>query len=263
MVTPDEGRQLEMNAASRALELNPAMYEAHSTLADALFKVEWRWTDADMHFRQALGLNPNFSMGRWQYARFLAAAGRVDDAVAEARKAEENDPLSTDAKGTVAMMLFYQRRYADAIAKADDALAIDDAQQGPHFVRGRALAAMGRLDEAIREIEEAVRLTNDQSGQLAELGRVYALAGRKADAERILAQLLAAGSGNDFVARQDAAYVQLGLGRTNEALAGLAAAVQQRSLRILWLRVDPRLDPLRTDPRFQALVQQIGGLAAP
>ncbi|MBZ5555949.1 MAG: protein kinase [Acidobacteriia bacterium] len=262
-LSPAESRRLGLAAATAALQRDPSMFEAHASMAEALFKFDWNWVDADAHYRQALDTNPGFSLGRWQYARFLSAAGRVDDAVAEAKRAEESDPLSTDVKGTVAMMLFYQRRYADAIAKADETLTLDATQQGPHVVRARALAGLGRFDEAARELQEAIRLSTGQPGQLADLGRIFALTGRRADAEAILARLSRAqGSQGEFLTGQDAAYVLLALGRRDEALAGLEQAVDQRSERVLWLRVDPKVDDLRNEPRFQRLILRIGGLPA-
>jgi TolB-like protein/Flp pilus assembly protein TadD len=259
-LSPAESRRLGVAAARTAIERDPEMFEAHSTLAEALFKFDWNWAEADAHYRKALDANPSFATGRWQYARFLSATGRVDEAVAQARRAEEVDPLSTDVKGTVAMMLFYHRQYADAAAKASEAMALEPNQQGPHMIRGRALAGLERFDEAIKELQAAVSLSTNGPGQLAELGRVYAVAGRRAEAETILERLKRLpGSPDGFVNEQDAAYVQLGLGRFDEALRGFEGAVNQRSERILWLRVDPRLDLLRNDARFQRLIQRIGG----
>lgn len=263
VLSPAESRRLGVAAARTALERDPSMFEAHATMAEVLFKFEWNWVEADRHYRQALDANPSFSLGRWQYARFLSAAGRLDEAVAEARRAEEADPLSTDVKGTVAMMLFYQRQYGEAMAKADEALALDPSQQGPHVARARALAGLERFDQAIREMQEGIRLSGGQPGQLADLGRFYALTGRRAEAETILAQLSRPqGSQGEFITGQDAAYVQLALGRRDQALAGLEQAVDQHSERILWLRVDPKVDALRGEPRFERLIQRIGGLPA-
>ena len=196
------------------------------------------------------------------YARFLAAAGRVHEAVVQARAAEQSDPLSAEVKSTVGMMLFYARRYAEAEAKAAEAVALDGRLPAAHVARGRALAALGRYDDAIVELKQALTQANDY-GIMAELGRTYAAAGRKAEAEAILARLTTpARPGIEFAAPQDAAYIQAALGLHDEALAGLERAVDQHSSRILWLRVDPRVDSLRQDQRFEALLTRIGGLPA-
>jgi tetratricopeptide (TPR) repeat protein len=261
-MSPDQARTLASSAASEALRRDAGQFEAHTAMAELRFKFDWDWQDADLHYRQAIEVNPNFALARWMYARFLAAAGRVPEAVVQARAAEQSDPLSAEVKSTVGMMLFYERRYADAEAKAAEAVALDGRLPAAHVARGRALAALGRYDDAISELSQALTLANDY-GMMAELGRTYAAAGRKAEAEAILARLTApARPGIEFAAPQDAAYVQAALGLHDDALVGLERAVDQRSSRILWLRVDPRVDSLRQDQRFQALLTRIGGLPA-
>jgi serine/threonine protein kinase/TolB-like protein/Flp pilus assembly protein TadD len=261
VLSPSESRRLGIAAARAALDRDETMFEAHAAMADALFKLDWNWDEADRHYRQALDANPSFVFGRAQYARFLAAAGRVDQAVDESRRAEESDPLSSDVKMTLAMMLFYQRRYSDAVSKADEALKLNQTQPGPHVVRGRALAALGRLDDAAAEMQNAVRLSG-ASMMLAELGRLYAAMGRPTEAEAILDRLLKLSESHaDVNPAEDAAYVQLELGRRDEAMANLERSVDERSERILWLRVDPRVDTVRDDPRFRRLIARIGGLA--
>jgi TolB-like protein/Flp pilus assembly protein TadD len=261
VITPAEARRLATAAATEALAHDSSTYEAHTTLADVKFKYDWDWAEADVHYRQAIDANPSFSVARGLYARFLAAAGRVDEAVAQAKRGEELDPVSADMKRTVAMMLFYQRHYQEAVDKAAESQTLDVNLPGGYVVRGRALAGLGRFDDAIRDLRQAATLSQDP-GELTELGRVLAIAGHQAEAESILARLRKpAALGNGFLAPQDVAYIQAALGRRDEALEGLEEAVNQRSSRILWLRVDPRVDALRSEPRFQALIQRIGGLS--
>ena len=260
VLTPEQSRPLGTAAARRALEIDPSMFEAQSQMAEALFKFDWNWVEADAHYKQALEANPSFSQGRWQYARFLAAAGRIDEAVAQARRAEESNPLSTDAKDAVAITLFYQRHYDEAIAKADEELALDRTKQGGHVIRARALAGLGRFDESVGALQEALRLSGGRPAVLAELGRVYAVMGRRADAEAILTRLTEPIVPGGYRDEQDAAYVRLALGFHDEAFRGLEQAVSRRSERILWLRVDPRVDALRAEPRFRQLVMRIGNL---
>src|SRR5262249_36016642 len=145
-------------------------------------------------------------------------------------RAEIIDPMTADTKRTLAMMLYYQRRYADAERKAAEAVAQQSTHSAGHFVRGRALEALGRYDEAAREIEDAVRLS-DNSNLLAELGRVHALAGRTSEAQDILTRLSAERNetGDPVFAALNASYVQLALGRHDEAIAGLTQAVDARS----------------------------------
>ena len=260
LMTSQESRRLGLAAARTAIERDSSMYEAQSQMAEALFKFDWNWAEADAHYRLALQANPNYSTGRGQYARFLSAAGRVDQAVAEARRAELSEPLSAEAKGTTSIMLLYQRRYAEALAKGDEAVALERDLASSHAARQRALAGLGRLDESALAVQEVIRLSGGRPAVMAELGRLYALMGRRAEAETILARASRPDRPADYADRQDAAYIQLALGRRNEALAGLEQAVDQHSERMLWLRVDPRVDAVRGDPRFQRLVNRIGGL---
>jgi len=260
VLTATESRRLGLSAARTAIERDPGMFEAHSQLAEALFRSDWNWTEADVHYRQAVEANPSFSMGRWQFARFLAAAGRLDDALDQARRSEQADPLSTDAKGTVSIVLLYQRRYTEALSKADEALALDGAQPSSHVARSRALAGLRRFDEAVKADEEALRLSGGRVAVLGDLGRVYALMGRRQDADRVINQVSIPQRAGEPVDAVDAAYVQLANGQPDEGLTSLERAADARSDRILWLRVDPRVDAVRGNARFNRLVERIGGL---
>ena len=157
-------------------------------------------------------------------------------------------------------MLFYQRRYAEALARTDEAAALSSDFPGSHVVRARTLAAMTRYDEAIRSMEQAMSISNDGGAQLAELGRIYAVAGQRDQALAILQRLPGTQGPDGFVHTQDAGYILAALGRSEEALTRLEQAVTDRSSRILFLRVDPRVDSLRDHPRFNALLVRIGGL---
>ena len=228
-------------------------------MADARFRFDWDWRGARDSFETAIALNRSFSFARDHYARFLAAAGRTDEAFDQSRRAVESDPQAADIRRTLGLMLFYQRRYAEALARTDEATALDPSFPGSHVVRARTLAAMARYDEAIRSMEQAMAISND-GAQLAELGRIYAVAGKRDPALAILKRLPGTQAPDGFVHTQDAGYILAALGRSEEALTRLEQAVTDRSSRILFLRVDPRVDSLRDHPRFKALLVRIGGL---
>jgi tetratricopeptide (TPR) repeat protein len=203
--------------------------------------------------------NPSFALARGNYARFLAAAGRTDEAFEHVRRAVESDPQTGETRRTLGLILFYQRRYDEALRRADEATALNLSFPGSHVVRARTLSALLRHDEAIAAITAAMGVSNDPA-QLAELGRIYAHAGRQTEAQAILDRLPGPAGADGFVHTQDAGYLLAALGRADEALDRLERAVDERSSRILWLRVDPRVDMLRSHPRFQALLTRIGGL---
>ena len=137
-------------AASTAIEHDASLAEAHLALADARFRFDWDWRAARDSFETAIALNRSFSLARDHYARFLAAAGRTNEAFDQARRAVESDPQAVDIRRTLGLMLFYQRRYAEALARTDEAAALNPGFPGSHVVRARTLAAMTRYDEAIR-----------------------------------------------------------------------------------------------------------------
>jgi TolB-like protein/Tfp pilus assembly protein PilF len=256
-----EAAPLVKHAAETAIAEDASLAEAHIALADARFKFDWDWRGASESYEQAVALNSSLSFGHEQYAQFLAAAGRVDDAASHARRAAEADPLSGGVRRTLALMLFYQRRYQDALVKADEASKLEPAEgvAGTMVIRARTLAALERYDEALQTLERARTLTGDDA-LLAEVGRVHASAGRPDLALAVLQQLRAAAGPADLPHPQDSAYILVALGRLDEAMTYLERAVDKRSTRILWVRVDPRVDALRNHPLFGALLSRIGGL---
>ena len=256
-----EAGPLVKQAAETAIAEDASLAEAHVALADARFKFDWDWRGARASYERAVTLNSNLGFGHEQYAQFLAAAGRVDDAVSHARRAAQTDPVSGGVRRTLALMLFYQRTYPEALIRVEEAGNFEPAEgvPGTMVVRGRTLAALNRYTEAIQTIERARKLSGDVA-LLAEVGRMQAAAGRPAEALAVLQQLRAVTGPADLPHPQDAAYILVALGRLDEALTYLERAVDNRSTRILWLRVDPRVDQLRSLPRFGALLARIGGL---
>ena len=261
LMTAAEAAPLVKHAAQTAIAQDSSLAEAHIALADARFKFDWDWRGANESYAQAVTINPSMSFAREQYAQFLSAAGRIDDAASHARRALEADPRSAWVNRTLALMLFYQRLYREALVKADEAATLEPAEgvASTLVIRGRTLAALARYDEALQTIERARALTGD-TALLAEVGRVHARAGRPDQALAVLRQLRADAGPADLPHPQDAAYILVALGRLDEALTYLERAVDKRSTRILWLRVDPRVDALRSLPRFGALLSRIGGL---
>lgn len=260
-----EAQGLESNdgaaraTALHALSLDPSMAEAHLIVADAKFLGDRDWSGAHASYTEAVRLNPSLAQARATFARFLAAAGRTDEAVHQARLGVEVNPLAPDARQTLALMLYYARGYPEALSHASDTLTLNPAYPATLVVRARTLAELRQYDEALATLRR-LRERADTPAATAEAGRVMALMGRTDEAIATLDALPAA-IGNDGVVQfEDRAFILIALGRHDEALALLQRAVDQRSSRMLWLRVDPRVDPIRGDPRFQALLAGIGGL---
>jgi TolB-like protein/Tfp pilus assembly protein PilF/tRNA A-37 threonylcarbamoyl transferase component Bud32 len=244
--------------ARRALELNDRLADAHAALADITFYYGWNWGTAESEYKQAIDLDPSASYARTQYARFLAAATRLDAAQMQADDAVAVDPLSADVLLTAGLVSYYARRYDDAAATLERVVRMDPRFQGGYVTLGRIYEAQGRLDDAINVTDRARRLVDTPPLHVMAL-RLRALAGKTQQARREFAQLSAQ---MDREHRQlesslEALY-RLALGETERPLDLLTRAVNDRNPRVLWMKVDPRLDALRSDSRFQTLEAHLG-----
>ena len=252
---PAETRQKQMSAAQKALELDPAIAEAHVLLADVLQR-RWQWTAAESEYKRALDLNPSDSAAHIGFARWLLCQGRTNDAVAWAKRARELDPLG-NAGTSIGYILFDARQYDEAIGAMHAILRVRPDDAMAYWYLGFALIAKDQPQEAILVLEKAVSLTDGSPGAMGVLIRAYAHAGRRADALRMLKKLKQ---------RSEAGYVPagafvnayLGLGDNEEAFAWIERAYQEQSNILQFVKVHPFFDPLRGDPRFANLLNRIG-----
>jgi len=244
-------------AATKALQLDDTLAEAHTTLALAIWLYDFDSAQAIREFQRAIELNPNYAIAHQQYGNnTLAALGRFDDAIGEGKRAVELDPLSLVINTDLGSDYYYARRYDEAIAQLRRTLEMDPGFYIAHLVLGQVLDAKGARDAAIVECQKA-RALNDDPSVLGVLGRAYGLSGNKMEAEKILDQLKKL-SQERYVSAYSFALTYLGLGDKEEALRWLEQSYQDRAgSDIGYIRVDPLLDPLRGDPRFEALAEKI------
>ena len=244
-------------AATKALQLDDTLAEAHTTLALAIWLYDFDSAQAIREFQRAIELNPNYAIAHQQYGNnTLAALGRFDDAIVEGKRAVELDPLSLVINTDLGSDYYYARRYDEAIAQLRKTLEMDPGFYIAHLVLGQVLDAKGARDAAIVECQKA-RGLNDDPSVLGVLARAYGLSGNKMEAEKILDQLKKV-SQERYVSAYSFALVYLGLGDKEEALRWLEQSYQDRAgSDIGYIRVDPLLDPLRGDPRFEALAEKI------
>jgi TolB-like protein/Tfp pilus assembly protein PilF len=244
-------------AAKKALELDDTLAEAHTTLAIAIWLYDFDFSQAIREFQRAIELNPNYAIAHQQYGNILLTAlGRFDEAIAEGRKAVELDPLSLVINTDLGVDHFYGRRYDEAIAQLRKTLEMDSGYYFAHVNLGQALEMKGARDAAIAEYQKA-RALNDDPSVLGLLARFYGLSGNKTEAEKILNQLKEL-STQRYVAAYSFALTYLGLGDKEEALRWLEKSYQDRAGADMgYIRVDPFLDPLRGNPRFEALAEKI------
>jgi len=223
----------------------------------AIWSYEFDFAQANKEFQRAIELNPNYATGHQQYGNVtLSALGRFDEAIAEGKRAVELDPLSLIINADLGMSYYFARRYGEAIAQQRKTLEMDPGFYFAHFTLGEAFAAKRDFDEAISEYQKA-RALNDDPLVLGLLGHAYASSGHKTEALKILEQLKDL-SKQRYVSAYSFAVVYLALGDKEEALRWLEQSYQDRAgSDVGWIRVDSLVDPLRGDPRFEALAEKI------
>jgi TolB-like protein/DNA-binding winged helix-turn-helix (wHTH) protein/Tfp pilus assembly protein PilF len=244
-------------AAERALALDDSLAEAHASLAWVAFTYEWDFVRAEAGFRGALELNPGYATAHQWYTDYLCAMGRLEEATSEIGRARQLDPLSLIISNEAAWPLYYGRRYEEAVTRYRETLALDPEFPNAHLELGMVYASLGRYAEAIAEYERFAELSKDETLAAAYLGHAYGRMGQREQALRQLAMIENARA-RGYVPAVQAALVHLGLGDNERAFASLDGALAERSDFLLYLKVEPFLDPLRRDPRFARLTQRVG-----
>jgi TolB-like protein/tetratricopeptide (TPR) repeat protein len=255
--TPQDCYPKAKAAAEKALQLDDTLAEAHTSRAQIFCYYDLDFVRAAREYQRAIELNANYPTAhQWYGSSALTALGRFDEAIAEVKRAIALDPLSLVINADLGNSYYRARRYDEAIKQLRKTVDLDAGFYYAHWNLGSALAANGDLAGAIEEYEKA-RSLNDDPSMLGLLGNAYAAAGKKAEAIKIHDELEAI-SKQRYVSDYSFAIVNLGLGYRDEALRRLQRSYQDRagdSLR--FIRVDPLLDPLRLDPRFEALAEKI------
>jgi serine/threonine protein kinase/tetratricopeptide (TPR) repeat protein len=244
-------------AAMKALEIDATIPEAHASLGWAKLTLDWDWAGAEKEFQRSLELNPNYATAHQWYADYLTVMGRPDEAQASMKRAQQLEPVSLPISVAMASIFYYTHQNDQAIDQCRRAIVMDPQFVGGHVVLGRANEQKGAYAEAIAELKQALQLSEGGSSELAALGHVYAQSGDRAEAEKILKELNTR-SAQTYVQPIWIAVIQAALGNKEEAFSWLRKAVGDRSVWLIYLRVDPIFDSLRTDARFADLTRQVG-----
>src|SRR6516164_7107918 len=258
VVAPREAFSKAKAAALKALQLDNKLAEAHTALADVLFD-DFDMAGSISEFQRAIALNPNYATAhQWYGCDPLRALGRFDEAIAEGKRAVELDPLSPVINSDLGQTLSVARRYDEAIAQFHKTLEIDPTFWVAHSALGGALERKGDLPAAIAEFTKAQQLSDDLRARVP-LAAAKAQSGNKEAAVQMLAELEElARHGN--VRAFWRALLYLSLGNRDEAIRWLEkGTADHEGLDIAYIKVEPLLDPLRGDPRFEALVQKVVG----
>ena len=205
--------------------------------------------------RRAIELNPSLANAHYFYSHCLAAQRRSEEALAEARRAHELDPLNPEVATGLPWALYVARRYDEAIAVQQKSLDLDPGSAHAHMLLALPLAGKGSYAEALAEARKMAALAGDAPAFTALLGYVAGRAGERAEARHILTALERRPPGNTAIA---IAFVHLGLGDNEQALRWLQAAYEERSEWLPFVAPSPIFDPVRPDPRFRALMRKVG-----
>jgi uncharacterized protein (TIGR02996 family) len=224
-------------------------------LAD-VFREQWRWTDAEAEYKQALELNPNDAATHLGYADWLMCQGRPDEALAWARRARELDPLGVTGI-SIGWILFHARRYDEAIRELRSVVAVHPDYASAHYFLGFALIGKGQPGLAIPELEKTASLMHRSPGSIELLATAEARAGNRAEALRLI---------NELKQRRQTSYVPAGalinphlaLGDYDEAFVWFERAYQEQSNILQFLKIHPFFDPVRQDRRFKDLQRRVG-----
>jgi serine/threonine protein kinase/Tfp pilus assembly protein PilF len=253
-IPPSEAYRHANENIRKAIELNPNLGEAHSTLGWLSWRYEWDWPTAEKEFRNAVQINPNYSVGYVNLSLYLGWNGQRPESMAEFAKFHELDPMS----GGTGAAYYHVRDYKMLGEVSRKDLASDPANWLSHYWVGVAEEASGDLRNAISEFQKAVELSQGDSDPTAALAHSFVLAGRRNEAESILHELLRS-SKTTYASPYMIGAVYASLGNKDKAFEFLEKAYQERSPDLPWfLKADPRIDNLRSDPRYSSLFRRVG-----
>ncbi len=244
-------------AARRALEIDSSLGEAHAALAHPTLYYDWEWEKARRGLEKALELNPNAADTYHWFSHYWEIMGRKEESLDASRRAVELEPLDLLLRGHLQFNYNLARLYDQALEECRKAREIDPNLFWMNLTCGVALEQKGMLEEAIRELEGGVSRSGRTPVLMAALGRVYALSGRQAEARKILDELKER-SKQIYVAPSFLAYIHAGLRENDQAFAWLEKGYAERDAWLLLLKLEPRFDSLRSDPRFADLVRRVG-----
>ena len=241
-------------SAERALALNPLLADGHTSRARIALNYDLDWAAAEKGYRRALELNPGYANAHHWYGYFLLLSGRLPEGEAELRRALELDPLSPIINANIGMAFYFGRQFDAAIAHWRKALEMHRNYRLLHDYLATAYLGKQMLPEAVAELQKGIALSGAGSSERALLAHTYGRMGRTQEARALLAELQREGD----IAAYNLAIASLGLGEMDLAFKWLARAIDTRMGAFNEVNADPIFDPLRSDPRFPALLQRMG-----
>jgi len=256
-LAPQEAFPKALAAAQTAIDLDDSLAEAHTSRAFIKDKYEWDWEGAEQEFKRAIELNPEYANAHHWYALYLGAMDRWVESMAEAKKAIDLEPLSSQFHLVFGVTLYQTRLYDQAVREFNNIIKNDPTFFPPHFFLGWwTYPEMGRFEEALIEAQKAIELTRGASIARASLGYAYAMAGKAGEAKRVLGELGEI-SKKTYLSPVAVAVIHARLGDKVRAFEYLEKAYEIRDHWIEYLKVLRMFDPLREDPRFNVLLAKL------
>jgi len=257
IVPPGDAYSKVRAAATKALEIDETLAEAHASLGCARLWYDWDWGAAEKEFRRAIELNPNYANVHNFYSNFLLAMGRLEEALREAERCRQLGPLSPNAVQVVPWILYHSRRYEEAFAHLEQVFGLEPDFGPAHLQMSVLCVAKKMYGEALAHNKKAIETLKEIPATLGPLGYIYAVSGRKDEALEVNEKLKRLSS-QSYVSPFEVALIHMGLGEMDQAFDWLEKAYQERSNWLVYLGVWPILDVLRDDARFQNLVRRVG-----
>jgi serine/threonine protein kinase/tetratricopeptide (TPR) repeat protein len=257
LMDPQEAYPKGKAAALKALDMDPGTAEAYTSLATVKGSFEWDRVGAEQDYRRSISLNPSYATAHHWFADHLVSLERIDEGVSEIEIARSLDPLSPSIIADAGGYEFYAGRYENAIALMEKTI-----EQDPDFARaynqlGGIYEQMGKNEEAIEAFQKAREKSGSATYSLTALAHAYALSGRRAESEKML-QELGEIAKKKYVSVYSLAAVHVALGNYDRAFEYLDQAVKGRDRALIWIKVAPRFNPVRSDPRFRAILRTVG-----
>jgi tetratricopeptide (TPR) repeat protein len=269
-LAPLEARPKAKQAAERALELDDTLAEAHAALGWTKLIFEWDFPGADNEFKRAIELNPNSSPAHVWYAHYLVAMGRFDESISEAKRSLELDPFSLFTMDFAEWAFYLARRYDLVLEQSRRSLELAPEFPWARYELGKVYERTSRGSEAVQEFMKAEELFGMSQDRLAELRKAYHQSGEKGYWRKILEfcqeeskhpRKFASTSGyglGDYMQNAEVAAVQVRLGEFNAAFESLDRGYANHEFNLIYLKVNPYWDDIRSDPRFRDLVRRVG-----
>ncbi len=258
-LAPKDAYQRAKAAVLKAQEIDETLAEIHASLGEIKKRYDRDFVGAEREYKRAIQLKPNYALAHSGYSLYLSAVGRHQEAIAEAKRAQELEPLSITNGDVLGYIFFQARQYDQSIEELRKTLEMDPNFALAHCDLGNTYVQKGNYEEAIAEINKAVTLSGGEPIHISTLGYAYAVAGQKDEAIKRLDQLKGL-SKRRYVGPAQIALVHIGLGEKDQAFEWLEKAYEDRSITNdnFAFKVDPQFDNLRSDPRFTDLLRRIG-----